>query len=180
MTLAVFNFTAPSRPEPEVDPTDPYAREAQTFPRLSVDAANRVANYGVEQGLRKGTLLFERGQRSVDFFLVLDGNIEIFDQDEHAQPKVFTVHRERQFTGELDLFNDRQILVSGRTGANSRVVRVKRADFRKMLSAEPDIGEIIMRAYILRRVALIRHAQGGIALIGSVATAPIRCDCSVF
>ena len=42
-----------AEPEREVDPSDPYAREAQTFPRLSVDAANRVANYGVEQGLRK-------------------------------------------------------------------------------------------------------------------------------
>lgn len=156
-----------SEPERELDPADPYAREAQTFPLLSIDAANRVANYGVEQGLRKGTLLFERGQRSVDFFLVLEGSIEIFDVDNHGQPKVFTVHRARQFTGELDHFNDRQILVSARTGMNSRVVRVKRADFRKMLSAEPDIGEIVMRAFILRRVGLIRHAQGGIVLLGS-------------
>ena len=168
LVMTMVNTISPAvASEPEIDPTDPYEREAQTFPRLSVDAANRVANYGVEQGLRKGTLLFERGQRSVDFFLVLDGNIEIFDQDEHGQPKVFTVHRERQFTGELDLFNDQQILVSGRTGTNSRMVRIKRADFRKMISAEPDIGEIIVRAFILRRVALIRHSQGGIALVGS-------------
>ena len=83
-----------------------------------------------------------------------------------AQPHVLTVHRERQFTGELDLFNDQQILVSARTGINSRVVRVKRADFRKMLSAEPDIGEIVMRAFILRRVGLIRHSHGGVTLIG--------------
>ncbi len=155
-----------AEPEREVDPSDPYAREAQTFPRLSVDAANRVANYGVEQGLRKGTRLFERGQRGVDFFLVLDGSIEIFEVDAAGEPHVLTVHRERQFTGELDLFNDRQILVSARTGVNSRVVRVKRADFRKMLSAEPDIGEIVMRAFILRRVGLIRHSHGGVTLIG--------------
>ena len=152
--------------EREIDPSDPYAREAQTFPRLTVDAANRIANYGVEQGLRKGTRLFERGQRGVDFFLVLDGNIEIFDIDAAGEPHVVTVHRERQFTGELDLFNDRQILVSARTGVNSRVVRVKRADFRKMLSAEPDIGEIVMRAFILRRVGLIRHSHGAVTLIG--------------
>ena len=156
-----------AEPEREVDPSDPYAREAQTFPRLSVDAANRVANYGVEQGLRKGTSLFERGQRGVDFFLVLDGNIEIFDVDAEGEPHVLTVHRERQFTGELDLFNDQQILVCGRTGMNSRVVRVKRADFRKMLSAEPDIGEIVMRAFILRRVGLIRYSQGAVTVIGS-------------
>ena len=156
-----------SEPEREVDPSDPYAREAQTFPRLSVDAANRVANYGVEQGLRKGTRLFERGQRGVDFFLVLEGNIEIFDVDTEGEPHVLTVHGERQFTGELDLFNDQQILVCGRTGMNSRVVRVKRADFRKMLSAEPDIGEIVMRAFILRRVGLIRYSQGAVTVIGS-------------
>src|SRR5688572_14904286 len=156
-----------SEPERAVDPSDPYAREAQTFPRLSVDAANRVANYGVEQGLRKGTRLFERGQRGVAFFLVLEGNIEIFDVDTEGQPHVLTVHGERQFTGELDLFNDQQILVCGRTGMNSRVVRVKRADFRKMLSAEPDIGEIVMRAFILRRVGLIRYSQGAVTVIGS-------------
>lgn len=155
-----------AEPEREVDPSDPYAREAQTFPRLSVDAANRVANYGVEQGLRKGTRVFERGQRGVDFFLVLDGSIEIFDVDAAGEPHVLTVHGERQFTGELDLFNDQQILVSGRTGVNSRVVRVKRADFRKMLSAEPDIGEVVMRAFILRRVGLIRHSHGGVTVIG--------------
>ena len=150
---------------PELDPTDPYAREAQTFPRLSVEAAERVANYGVEQGLRKGTTLFQRGQRGVDFFLVLEGSIEIVSLDERAQPIVVTVHGERQFTGELDLFNDQRILVTARTGMNSRLVRVKRADFRKMLSAEPDIGEIMMRAFILRRVGLIRHATGGVTLI---------------
>ena len=77
------------------------------------------------------------------------------------------MHGERQFTGELDLFNDQQILVSARTGINSRVVRVKRADFRKMVSAEPDIGEIVMRAFILRRVGLVRHVHGGVVLVGS-------------
>jgi len=158
---------APHVTPSEFDPTDPYAREAQTFPRLSPAERARVANYGVEQGLRKGVMLFQRGQRSVDFFLVLEGSIEIVDLDREGLPVVLTAHGEGQFTGELDLFNDRQILVSGRTGMNSRVVRVKRADFRKMLSAEPDLGEIIMRSLILRRVGLIRHAQGGIVLIGS-------------
>ena len=111
--------------------------------------------------------MFERGQRGVDFFLVLEGSIEIYEVDAAGQPHVLTVHGERQFTGELDLFNDQQILVSGRTGVNTRLVRVKRVDFRKMLSAEPDIGEIVMRAFILRRVGLIRHSHGGVTLIGA-------------
>ncbi|WNG57719.1 cyclic nucleotide-binding domain-containing protein [Archangium gephyra] len=150
----------------ELDPSDPYARDAQTFPRLSPEMAERVAAYGTEEWLPDGTLLFQRGDRSVDFFLVLEGSVEIFDCGPHDEPSVFTVHDDRQFTGELDLFNDREVLVSGRTRSDSRVTRVKRADFRRMVSNEPDIGEMIMRAFILRRVGLIRHVHGGVVLIG--------------
>src|SRR5690349_18121425 len=88
-----------------VDPSDPYSRPAQTFPRLTEEMAARVAAYGVEERLPGGTHVFTRGERSVDFFLVLDGNIEIFDLDDYGQPNVFTVLGERQFSGELDLFN---------------------------------------------------------------------------
>jgi thioredoxin reductase (NADPH) len=150
----------------DIDPTDPYAREAQTFPRVSPEMARRIATYGTEERLPQGTVLFSRGERSVDFFMVLEGSIEIFDRDLCDEPDVVTTHTERQFTGELDLFNDRQILVSARTGSDSRVVRIRRADFRRLVSNEADIGEIIMRAFILRRVGLIRHAQGGVVLIG--------------
>ncbi|HYZ63549.1 MAG TPA: cyclic nucleotide-binding domain-containing protein, partial [Acetobacteraceae bacterium] len=149
-----------------LEPDDPYAREAQTFPRLPDDMVQRIAQYGTDERLEPGQLLFCRGDRNVDFFLVLEGTVEVFEpgptSDEH------TVHRHgpSQFTGELDLFNERQILVSGRAGPGTRVVRIKRADFRRMIAAEPDIGEIIMRAFILRRVGLIRHGEGGVTLIG--------------
>ncbi len=147
------------------DPSDPYLREAQTFPRLSPEMAGRVASYGREERLPDGALLFERGQRSVDFFLVLEGAVEIFDTED-GRPNVFTVHGERQFTGELDLFNDREILVSGRARGETRVVRVRRETFRRLVMGEPDIGEIVMRAFILRRTGLIQHQQGAVTLVG--------------
>jgi thioredoxin reductase (NADPH) len=150
----------------ELDPSDPYAREAQTFPRLSEEMTARVASYGVEERMPAGTIVFSRGQRGIDFFLVIEGNIEIYEIDECGQERVFFVEREHQFTGELNLFNNRQTLLSGRAGVDSRVVRVKRADFRRLVSTESDIGEIIMRAFILRRVGLIRHSHGGVVLIG--------------
>ena len=157
---------APAFAETDFEPTNPYAREAQIFPRLTAEMAARIALYGTEENLAQGALVFERGQRGVDFFFVLDGNIEIFDADDHGRPHVITVHGVRQFTGEMDLFNDRRILVSGRAGVDSRVVRVKRPDFRRLVSTEADIGEIMMRAFILRRVGFIREHQGGVVLIG--------------
>ncbi len=149
-----------------VDPSDPYAREAQTFPRLSEEMAQRVAGYGVEERHPKGTMLFERGQRGADFFLVLEGTIEIFDLDIEGTTTVVRLHGEREFTGDIDLFNNRQILISARATTDARVVRIKRADFRRLVSSESDIGEIMMRAFILRRVGLMEHDQAGVELIG--------------
>jgi thioredoxin reductase (NADPH) len=152
-------------PETDFDPASPDAREAQTFPRLSPEMMGRVADYGSEETLPAGTALFERGERSVDFFVVVEGSIEMFDYD-HRIARVFVTLEPRQFTGELDLFNDREVLVSGRTGSDTRLIRIPRAGFRRLATGEPDIGEIIMRAFVLRRMGIIRHATGGAVLIG--------------
>ncbi len=98
---------------------DPYQRQDQIFPHLSEEMTRRVAAYGVEEMVPSGTTIFERGQRSVDFFLVLQGSIEIYDVDVHGNAEIFTVHGANQFAGELDLFNDRAILVSGRAGGDT-------------------------------------------------------------
>lgn len=163
----------PQRP----DPSDPYLREAQTFPSLSDEMAARVASFGAEEVLADGTLLFRRGDRSVDFFLCLGGAIEILDTDVKGHASVVHTHVPRQFTGELDLFNDRTILVTGRAKGETRVVRVGRVEFRRMMAAEPDIGEIVMRAFILRRVGMLLHGTAGIALLGpSHATDTARIE----
>ncbi len=149
-----------------LDPTDPYTRDAQIYPRLDAEQFARVAAYGAPEDLPDGALAFERGQRGVDFFLVERGRIEVFDLGADGRPRVIVAHGERQFTGELDLFNGREILVSGRAAGGCRAVRIGRAAFRRLVVAEPDIGEIVMRAFILRRVGLIRHADGAALLIG--------------
>jgi thioredoxin reductase (NADPH) len=148
------------------DAAEPNAREAQTFPHLSAEMAGRIAGYGLVEQITAGTSLFERGQRGADFFLVLEGRIALFDTDQRGRPEVFRVLTEHQFTGELNLFNNRQALVSGRASTDSRVVRIRHIDFPRLAAGEPDIGEIIMRAFILRRVGLIQHSLGGVVLIG--------------
>jgi thioredoxin reductase (NADPH) len=150
-----------------LDPTDPFQRVAQTFPQLGEEMVGRIRHYGNEELLAPGTSIFTRGDRNADFFLVLDGAVEIYEHGDDDEVRLFTTYHEGQFTGELTLFNEREILVNGRGGPEqTRIVRVKRADFRRMLQSEPDIAEIVMRAYILRRVGLIRHSQGGAVLIG--------------
>jgi thioredoxin reductase (NADPH) len=154
-----------------LDPSDPYARQSQTFPRLEPEQVQRIAGYGTEERITAGTELFHQGDRGVDFFVVVDGTIEIFEIDPCDQPTVLVVHGAREFTGELDLFNDRRVLVGGRAGTDATILRVAHREFRHMLGNEPDIAEIVTRAFILRRVGLIRHAQAGAVVIGSTHAA---------
>lgn len=148
----------------QLAPSDPYLRQDQTFPKLDDDQIERAKQFGSVEDLPKGDVLFERGDRTVDFFIILKGSIEIYEHRREGL-NVITEHAERNFTGEVDLFNDRQILVGGRMGRNGTVIRINRPNFKKLIVAEPDIGEIVMRAFILRRVALITHGQGSVTLM---------------
>ena len=155
-------------PSPELvyDPTDPMLRKEQMFPRLSPAMVKRIAAYGEEESVSTGTVLFQRGQRGTDFFLVLEGLLEVFATDKTGDINIITIHAARQFSGEMNLFNQRSVLASGRAACDSRILRVRSADFRRMVASEADISEIIMRAFILRRVGLIRQGFGGVVLVG--------------
>jgi thioredoxin reductase (NADPH) len=156
-----------ARPDPHpLDPSDPWARQEQTFPTLNDEMISAISVFGQQETPAPGTPLFERGQRSVDFFLVLQGNIEVFELDVAGVPQLLRRIEAGQFTGELYLLNERQTLVSARAGAATRVIRVRRADFRRLLSSEPDLAEILMRAFILRRVGYILHGTAGVDLAG--------------
>ena len=149
-----------------LDASDPYQREKQTFPKLSDEEIERISAYGETRDYEDGATLFERGDRGADFFLVLDGAVEITDVDADGEPVVITTHGPSQFTGELDLFNQRTILVGGHAKGQSKLVRLNRDQFRRMSSTEQDIGEKIMRAFILRRTGFIVHDEAGVTLIG--------------
>lgn len=150
----------------DLDPSDPYLREAQTFPRLDAEMVARIAAHGVEEAVPAGACLYRRGDRSIDFFVVLAGSVDVFDAEDVEAGQAFVGLGQGQFTGEMNLFNDRESLVSLRAGLDSRVLRVPRLAFRRLMASEPDIAEIIMRAVILRRVGFLRHGHGGVTLIG--------------
>lgn len=154
----------------EIGPSDPYVRKEQTFPTLSDAEIDLLRPFGVVEQKKKGDVLFERGERTVDFFVILKGNIEIYEHRAEGH-KTITIHAFHQFTGELDLFNDRKILVGGRMGEDGEVLRICRPEFKKLMVAEPDIAEKIIRAFILRRMGLISHKQGSVTLLRTAQNA---------
>jgi thioredoxin reductase (NADPH) len=155
------------------DAADPYARTDETFPRLTDEQVAAVTAFGVVEDLPAGAVLFEIDDRGVDFFLVLAGHIEIYEREPDGRTRVMTVHAEHQFTGELDLFHDRAILVGGRMGVDGRVARLGRAQFRRMLAAEPAVADVVMRALILRRTGFISHGHAAVTIVGPRRSADV-------
>lgn len=151
-------------PSSDLDPTDPYAREGQTFPVLSPELVRRMMAYGEPELAPAGVTLYERGARGVDFFVILEGEVEVLNPSDACQG--FYVLGPGQFSGEMNLLNGREVLVCARTLTDSRLLRVKATDFRRLLAADAEISEVLMRAFILRRVGLIRHALGAVTLVG--------------
>lgn len=148
-------------------PSSPHAREHQIFPRFDASTIARLTPFGRVENVTAGTRLFERGSRGVDFFVVLDGAIELLDEMDGRTSRAFRTFGAGQFAGELHLFNERAILLSGRATEGTRILRIERQAFQRMVSAEPDIGETVMRAFILRRVELIASGLGGVTVVGS-------------
>ena len=75
------------------------------------------------------------------------------------------MYGQQQFTGELNLFNDRAILLGARMGGDGRVARLSGAQFRRLLAAEPDIANVVMRAFIRRREGIILHGHTAVTII---------------
>ncbi|MGK6324773.1 FAD-dependent oxidoreductase [Sphingomonas sp. DT-51] len=154
-------------PAATADPSDPYLRSDQTFPHLTADQVARIGGYGAEEDVPDCTVLASPGQRGVDFMVVLEGTIGIFGAELAGEGALIVLHDRWQFTGELDLLNDRSILVSARAIGPTRVVRLSRSAFKQMLVGEPDVAEVVVRAFILRRVGVIAHQQSGLTIVGA-------------
>jgi thioredoxin reductase (NADPH) len=155
---------------------DPMAPQvgitSEPYPHLSDRMLARLARYGDEVEAVPGQVLFERGARSVDLLVVLEGQIELLENGTHGKRLAVALLTEGQFTGELDLISNRETLLDCRAVTASRILRVKRDRFQKLMRTESDIAEIIMWACIGRRSGLVEQALGGVILLGRKTCGP--------
>jgi thioredoxin reductase (NADPH) len=136
------------------------------FPTLDSAQMARVARYGKRHAVEAGQTLFEQGAEARSFFVVLSGSIEVVRQD-GATAEVIAVHGAGQFSGDVHLLSGRRSIVRGRMRGAGEVIELNRESLRTLVQTDAELGEILMRAFILRRVELVQHGQGDAVLLGS-------------
>jgi thioredoxin reductase (NADPH) len=78
-----------------------------------------------------------------------------------------TVHEPGEFTGDVDTLSGRASLVTGRATARGEVLELTAAALRQAVDALPEIGEIVLKAFLTRRTLLLSDGFEGIKIIGS-------------
>jgi thioredoxin reductase (NADPH) len=140
-------------------------------PEFTESMMLRLAGYGEEIQIISGQRLFVRGTRTVDLFVVVEGELELFDCNGHHRTVVAKLSA-RQFTGELDLISNRETLLECQAIAGGKVLRIYRSSLQRLMKAEPDIAELIIWACIGRRSGLVEQSVGGVIIIGRKTCGP--------
>src|SRR5919112_3784787 len=100
-----------------------------------------------------GEILFREGDRNFCFFVVVDGAIEILEHSS-GEPHTITVHQPGEFTGDVDMLTGRPALVTARATSDGRVLELSTDELRRMVEELPELGEIIVKAFLMRRTLL--------------------------
>jgi thioredoxin reductase (NADPH) len=143
------------------------ARRAQAFPVLAPDEIERVRRFATPCRYGAGTRIYETAKPSPGVLVVLSGTVRVTGRDGHGEEIEVVEHTAGSFSGELGQLSGRRSLVDGTAVTDVDALLLDPEHLRALLIAEAALGEKIMRALILRRVALIETGVGGPVLIGA-------------
>lgn len=142
-------------------------RRPQIFPKLTDAQIARIARQSVRRFVPAGEVLFNQGDTNVGIHVVLSGALEI-SRPGLAGDDPITVHQAGQFSGEASSLSGRGALVRGRMRDAGEMLFLGHDGLRKLVQDDPELSEVLLRAFILRRARLVASGFGDATLIGSV------------
>jgi thioredoxin reductase (NADPH) len=146
------------------------SRAEHVFPTLTPAQIRRVAAHGHMRAITPGEVLVEQGDSGGPFFVVVSGELEVVRPSVAAETLV-TVHGPGQFTGEVSTLSGRRALFRLRAAKSGEVIELGRQRMLALVQTDAELSEILMRAFILRRVELVAAGIGDVVLIGSTHSA---------
>ena len=140
-------------------------RAEQVFPTLTEAQMARIAAHGRRRPVQPGEVLLDLGDQ-LRFFVVTKGRIHILSVSGSSESLIVTL-TPGQFTGEVNLLSGRRGLTRIRATEAGEVIEVDREHLLTLIQTDTELSDILMRAFILRRVELISHQIGDVVLLGS-------------
>jgi len=138
----------------------------QIFPVLSEAQIRRLRSIGQIRNVRAGDVLFQPGDTDVPFFVVISGSMEIVQPGLMGERPI-TSHAPGEFTGEVSMISGQRCLVLGRVTEPGEFLELRNEQMRTVIAQDAELSELLMRAFILRRLTLIKENMGNVIVLGS-------------
>ena len=152
----------PGPADPGGIPPDP--NHDAMFPTLTAVQIARIARLAQELRFPDGAMIWKQGDTNRPLLVVLEGGIEI----RSGRAQVVTVHEPGGFSGDVDLLSGRPVVVSAFARGATTVLEVPPDRVRTLIQTDSELSEIFLRAFLLRRSALMAQGYGSLVLLGSM------------
>jgi thioredoxin reductase (NADPH) len=146
---------------PLVESPDLYG----AYPRLSDDQIAALAGVGSRRTVKHGDVLYREGDGNCDFFVILEGKVAVTEQASDEE-RLIGVHGPRRFLGELGLITGQSVFVTAVVVEPGEVLVVAANRLREIVTGDQVLGDLILRAFIMRRAILI-GLGAGFRIVGS-------------
>jgi thioredoxin reductase (NADPH) len=125
-----------------------------------------LSEFGRRRALSAGDVLYRAGQSNSDFFVLIDGEVEVVRDDESQE--LVVVYTSGQFIGELGLLTGQRAYLTARSTKSGMALVISRDSFRRLMATKPIISDDIVVALIARRETVrSTSASQAIQIIGS-------------
>src|SRR5918994_7290338 len=134
-------------------------------PRLRSDQIEILKRYGETRKTEVGDVLFRAGDTENDFIVVLEGEVKVGD-DFPGEWRTIGTFREGRFLGELNMLTGQAMYLTGVVSEAGEVLSITRERLKEVVTEEPNISDIILRAFLARRSYMVKKGLG-LRIIGS-------------
>ena len=142
------------------------ATESFMFPKLTAEQIERIAAHGVLRPITRGEVLIESGQYNVPFFIVKAGEIEVI-RPSALDSLLIAIVRQDHFTGDISMILGRPAQMRLRVRVSGEVVELTRDQMHALIQSDAEMSEVLMTAFLARRIAMVERGIGDVLLIGS-------------
>jgi thioredoxin reductase (NADPH) len=139
--------------------------QSSAFPTLADDQIEFLRRYGEVRKIEPGQVLFREGDRSYDFIVILEGEVEIVDNFA-GEARTIVVHGERRFLGEMNMLTGQSVYLSAVMRESGEVLAITPEKLKAIITEEPTLSDIILKAFLARRSVLMRVGTG-LRIVGS-------------
>ena len=143
------------------------SRSNQIFPVLTPAQLERVAQQGTLRETAAGEQLSRPGVRIGAFFVVVRGRTEVFHHSDDRGEQVIVSFGPGQFNGEIGILSGTPGFTGVRVVEPGAVIEVDREHMLALIQTDSELSELLMRAFILRRVEMVRQGVSDVVVAGS-------------